>query len=113
MVAILRSADLFLFRATREVQVGVTRPFLKGPDGTQFRLVGHMISVITTYLSCSRARAAIDNTEMNRCGCAPIKLLFTETGGWLTAIVWQPHTTLASSAAIMNRYRRMPMILSR
>lgn len=46
----------------------------KGPESKYFWLCGHVVSV-------APAKAAIDNTKMNGCGCVPRKV-FTKTGYW-------------------------------
>lgn len=39
------------------------------------------ISAITTQLHCCSTKAAIDNKEMNECGCVPTFFVFTKKGG--------------------------------
>lgn len=43
--------------------------------------VGHRVSIATLHLYHCKAKAALDNTEVNKYGCVPIKLLYKNGQG--------------------------------
>lgn len=47
--------------------------FCQGPD-KDFRLLGRIVSVAVIQLCHCSMKAAIDNTQVNKCGCVPVKL---------------------------------------
>lgn len=57
--------------------------FCKSPERI-LGFVGHTFSVAITQLCYCKMKSAIGNTQINRCGCVPIKLyLQNHSVGWI------------------------------
>lgn len=44
--------------------------------------IGCAVFVTTTQICCCRSKADVDNIQMNRHGCIPVKFIFKDWGHW-------------------------------